>query len=254
MLISKGMKNLFPSVRKLLFKRRDPRVLAIVNHYFGEGGDFRGKSTTSQNVNARKKIVKKAISALSKIPNIEIKVCGIKGCSLIDIDKNFSHLENPSFLVYETIEWMVSQLHNYDYFINIEDDILLDRETFYRIKEFDEKNLINECFHPNRVEYRNGREYCVDLEAMPGWTHMLKKYKNYNLRVALNPHSGISCLSKEKLAYAKRYVDFARRDIIIGHYMASAYANLHSPFILFRSFPDLSLHKVIHLDNWKQFN
>ncbi len=231
-------------------KRSDLKILAIVNHYYGETEGFRGKSNY-QDVNIRKKIVKQVIDSLKNISGVEVKVCGIIGSSLVPIDKDFSYIINPSFLVYETIEWMFSQVNKYDYFINIEDDILLDRETFERILEFDRHNLPNECFHPNRIEQKDGKEYCVDLEAMPGWTQMSKKYSNYDLRVALNPHSGISILSKEKLLYAGKYVDFEKREIIIGHYMASAYANLHAPFLMYRSFPDLTAHKVIHLDNWE---
>jgi len=244
------MKKIFYKTRNLFLGGKKLKVLAVVNHYYGEGNEFGGKSTY-QNEEVRKEIIQKVISSLSEIPRTDIKVCGIKKNSLFEIDQDFSHLENPSFLIYETIEWMFSQIDKYDYFINIEDDILLDRETFERILEFDRKNLVNECFHPNRMEYKDGREYCVDLKAMPGWTQMSKKYANYDLRVALNPHSGISVLSKDKILYAKKYVDFKKRDKIIGHYMASAYANLHSPFMMFRPFPNLSSHKVIHLDNWE---
>lgn len=232
------------------FKKKKPKVLALVNHYYGKGNEFGGKSTY-QNEKLRKEIAQKVISSLGEIPNIDIKVCGIKDCSLLEIDQDFSHIENPSFLIYETIEWMAFQAEKYDYFINIEDDILFTRETFERILGFDKDNPVNECFHPNRMEYKDGEEYCVDLKAMPGWIDISKKYKEYELRVANNPHSGVSIMSREKLVYAQKRIDLKRRDKIIGHYMASAYANLHSPFLMFRTFPNLSAHKVIHLDNWE---
>lgn len=132
----------------------------------------------------------------------------------------------------------------------MEDDILLKKETFERILEFDKTNPINECFHPNRIEYQNGKEYCVDFKAMPGWKNLSKKYNQYNLKVAENPHSGIAILSRDKLLYAKRNANLKRRDKIIGHYMESAFANLHSLFLLFRSFPKILDHTVEHLDNW----
>lgn len=225
------------------------KVLVVVNHYYGKGDNFIGKSST-QEASIRRRIVQKTVDELKTIPNVEIKICGIKNKSLINIDNDFSHIANPSFLVYESIEWMASQVNKYDYFINIEDDILLTRKTFERIVKYDKRNSIKECFHPNRMESENNFEYCVDLKAGPGWTDISKKYKNYDLKIANNPHSGIAVLSKEKLKYAISQVDLKRRDIIIGHYMASAYANLHTPFLMFRSFSNLSSHKVIHLDKW----
>lgn len=236
--------------KNLSFRHKDPRVLAIVNHYYGKNTNFKGKSTY-QDADLRRKIVQRVIKSLYKIPNVEIKICGIENHSLVNIDKDFSYIENPAFLVYESIQWMSSLLDRYDYFINIEDDILFDNKAFQRILKFDQESPINECFHPNRMEFKNGVEYCVDLKAMPGWKEISKKYNKYELRVAVNPHSGISVLSKNKLLFASHNVNFKKRDIIIGHFMASAYANLHSPFLLFRTWRVLSAHKVIHLDNWE---
>src|SRR4030042_2947208 len=100
------------------------------------------------------------------------------------------------------------------------------------------------------MEKKNGKAYCVDLLAMPGWTEKSKRYAGIELRVALNPHSGIAILSKEKLLYAKNNSDLGRRDKIIAHHMESAFANLLAPFRLFRAYSHPTFHKVIHLDNW----
>jgi lipopolysaccharide biosynthesis glycosyltransferase len=234
---------------RFLHKQHLPKVLAIVNHFYGQSKDWEGKST-SQDREVRKEIVQKALNALKKIPNIDIKICGINNSSLVDIDKDFSYLTDPTLLIYETIEWMSTQTGKYDYFINIEDDILLPRETFENILEFDRENRIDECFHPNRMEYRGGEEYCVDTKAWPGWKDQSKNYKGCELKVGENPHSGIAILSKEKLLYAKENSDLGRRDKIIAHHMESAFANLLAPFQLFRAYSNPTLHKVIHLDNW----
>jgi len=235
---------------KGLFFIENPKVLVVVNHYYGESDGFNGKSST-QKIDVRKKIVERVLGELKKIPNADINVCGIKGKSLIDIDIDFSHISNPSFLIYESIQWMVSKVDEYDYFINIEDDILLTPETFNSVVRFDKVNPINECFHPNRIEYDEKKQgYCVDFKAWPGWKDVSKKYMGYEIRVANNPHSGLTILSKDKVKYALKTVDFRRREKIIGHYMASAYANVHEPFLLFRSYDDVLRHKVVHLDNF----
>jgi hypothetical protein len=232
---------------------KKPKILAVINHYYGKGKDFKGKSTC-QKKTIRKNIVEKTIKSLSTFPNIDIKICGLRKESLVNIDKDFTGIEDPSFIIYESIEWMVSQIDNYDYFINIEDDILLDYETFDRVVEFDKKNKINECFHPNRIEYDGDDEYCIDLRAWSGWRDAQKKYNGNTLRVAINPHSGITILSKEKLEYASKNINFKRREKMGGHYMFSAYANLHEPFLMYRMADNINGHRVIHLDNWNPKN
>lgn len=238
---------------KKLSEKDHPKVLAIVNHYYSDKNisEFPGKSATQDEI-IRKSIVEKVIKELKTIPNVDVKICGIKGHSLFEIDKDYSHIENPAFLVYSSIEWMFSQIDDYDYFINIEDDILLTRDTFREIIEFDKENLINKCYHPNRMEYEGGVEYCTDFKARSGWENISMMYKGKEVKVAKNPHSGLAILSKPKMLYACDKVDLKRRDIIIGYYMASAFANVNSPFFLYRSFPDLSRHKVVHLDNWEE--
>ena len=243
----KFIKKYYKKISRQFYKR-ELSVLVVVNHYYGNN-NFNGKSST-QKAEVRKKIVERIISELKTLPNVDIKVCGIKGKALVNIDIDFSHISDPSFLVYESIEWMASQVDKYDYFINIEDDILLTRETFESIVEFDESNTINECFHPNRIEYDENDKYCVDFKAWPGWKDISKTYNGHELRVANNPHSGVAILSKEKILYALKNVNLERRDKIIGYYMASAYANLHEPFLMFRAYDDIFMHKVIHLDNF----
>jgi hypothetical protein len=232
------------------FKKPYPKVLAIVNHYYGENNNFIGKSNT-QASDVRKRIVEEVIEELKKIPNIDIKVCGIKNKSLIDLNKDFSLISSPAFLIYNSIEWMTSLVDKYDYFINIEDDVLLTRDTFEKILKFDEESGINECFHPNRMECEGNDEYCVDLKVWGGWTDISKKYDGIELRVANNPHSAVAVFSRRKLLYAIQKTDLKCRDRIVGYYMASAYCNLHKPFLLFRSFNDIKAHTVLHLDNWK---
>lgn len=230
---------------------KNPRVLVVINHYYGAGKNFSGKSST-QNEEIRRGIVEKVIRSLQEIPNVDIKICGMSEFSLFPVDIDLSFLHDPSFIIYESIEWMAAQINEYDYFINIEDDILLSRETFERVIDFDRVSVVNECLHPNRMETEEGGErYCVDLRAIPDWKgDYAREYQGHKLRVAQNPHSGITILSRKKLAYALQNTDVRSRERIVGHYMASAYANIHTPFRLLRSSDDFDWHSVTHLDNW----
>jgi len=153
-------------------------------------------------------------------------------------------------LIYSSIAHMASYLDEYDYFLNIEDDIYIPPQTVRNVFAFDETSGVSEVLHPNRIEFEDGAPFCVDLRAMPGWTTSRRTFARHALAVALNPHSGLMLLSRAKFAYAQQHVDFRRRERIIGDLMASAYCNVHAPFALWRSFDDIGYHTVEHLDRW----
>ncbi|MFL5770661.1 MAG: hypothetical protein ACJ765_11335 [Chloroflexota bacterium] len=197
-------------------------------------------------------MVEEALAALRELPGADVKVCAIEGRSLEPIDVDFSSIrDEPMQLVYESLAHMVGRLDDYDYFINVEDDILVPRETLANIVAFDAESLVNEVLHPNRIEIdETGRRFCVDLEAFPGWTHQRRTYDGRELRVALNPHSGVVILSRDKLRYALRHIDVGYRGPFLKYPMDSAPAYYLSPFSLWRPYEDLEFHTVTHLDRW----
>lgn len=227
------------------------RVLCYVNHYFGHPVGFEGRSTDSGNEH-RREIVAACLEGLRALPGVEVNVCGIEGNALEELDIDFPHIrDDPKLLVYESLAHMVRRAEDYDYYINIEDDILLPPETFANVVEFDQESLLNEILHPNRVEVdETGRRFCVDLKAMPGWTYQRRTYRGRELRVALNPHSAVLILSRDKLRYALRHVDLSYRGRFLSYEMDSALAYYLSPFCLYRPYEDLEFHTVTHLDRW----
>jgi hypothetical protein len=250
------MQNSRPPLRRriaqALFPRRRNRLLCYVNHYYGQDSAFRGKSTT-QGPAVRRAIVRRTIDSIrSSGLDIDLKVCGIRDHGLVDINIAFTDLPDPRHLVYASIERMASQLDPYDYFLNIEDDIYVPPETLANAMDFDRSESRTEILHPNRMETDAGGQYCVDLRVIPGWTTSGRNYKGRRLAVAINPHSGLMFLSREKFFYARQQVDLSSRALIIGSFMASAYCNVHLPFTLWRSFDDPKFHTVEHLDLWRQ--
>lgn len=227
------------------------RVLCYVNHYFGDPVGFAGRSTDPGN-DERRAIVAACLEGLRALPGAEVRVCGIEGRSLESIDIDFPSIrDDPKLLIYESLAHMARVADDYDYFVNIEDDVLLPAETFANVVEFDRESFPNEILHPNRLEQDDtGRRYCVDLEAMPGWTHQRRTYRGRELRVALNPHSAVLILSREKLRHALRHIDPAYRGRFLKWEMDSAFAYYLSPFSLYRPYEDLDFHTVTHLDRW----
>ena len=188
---------------------------------------------------------------MRRIPSSTVRVAGISGSTLIAPDLFFDELENSCHLVYASIEKMAEEIDDFDYFVNIEDDVLLEPSVFSEIVSFDREHSIEECLLPNRMEKNGDAVSCVDLKATPGWTDRIMQYKNATLRVAISPHSGLFVLSRDKFRFALERVDISRRDRIIGGLMASAFANIHSPFLLFRPYEPPDFLTVTHLDHWE---
>lgn len=227
------------------------RVLCYVNHYFGDPVGFEGRST-DQRREHRQAIVAACLEGLRALPGAEVKVCGIEGRALEKIDIDFSYIrDDPKLLIYESLAHMAQRGEDYDYYINIEDDIFLPTETFANVIEFDRESLLNEVLHPNRLEVDEaGRRFCVDLKALPGWTYQRRTYRGRELRVARNPHSAVLILSRDKFRYALQHIDASYRGRFLNYEMDSAFAYYHSPLCLYRPYEDLDFHTVTHLDRW----
>lgn len=227
------------------------KVLCYVNHYFGEPVGFEGRSTDGDR-DERRAVVEQCVEGLRRLPGADVQVCGIEGRSLLPIDLDFSHVrDDPKLLIYESLAHMAGRLDDYDYVINVEDDILVPPETLANAIEFDRASLANEVLHPNRLEIdAAGEPFCVDLLAMPGWTHQRRTYRGRELRVALNPHSAVLILSRDKFRYALQHIDLAYRGRFLNYEMDSAFAYFHSPLSLYRPFEDVGFHTVTHLDRW----
>lgn len=238
------------------------KILCYVNHFFGKNPHFLGKSslalgTAANDLEKRAKVrrdhVNEALEQLKRLGDeVDVKICGINGFSLLPLDIVFDAIKDrPLWLIYESLNHMAQFAEDYDYFINIEDDILLPSETFANIVEFDKTSLVNEVLLPNRLEkYSTGEMYCVDMLAIPGWTQQTSSFRGSALRVALNPHSAILVLSRTKFKYALSRIDKSFRGAILYNELDSAFAYFHSAFALYRT-EDITINHVIHLDRWR---
>ena len=233
-------------------RRRRAKILCHFNHFFGKTSSFVGKSTAGV-PEQRFEIVQTALARIRALPyDMEIRVCGFPDFSLLPIDLDLSEIREPQHIVYASIERMFNTLDDYDYFLNIEDDILISGQVIDACFAFHPCSAVNEVYLPNRMERRaDGSLYCVDLLALPGWNQAFRRvFQNNTLGVAVNPHSAMSFLSRQQMDYAAGRLDLSRREIVIGGFMASAYANLHAPFLMWRAQSNPLDHHIIHLDNW----
>jgi hypothetical protein len=231
------------------------KILCLFVHYFDPNGKFQGKSKYQIPL-VRKSIVTESLNSVRSTNFVDVLTVGIGSKSLINIDINLENVINdPRFLVYEAFELLNNFTSEYDYLMVIEDDIKIEKDIFLNIFLFDSKFSVDHIFLPNRLESNFGRLICIDTYKIPDFLNEdVIFFNNHRLRVYKNPHSGIYIMSKEKFLYSKKYINFKSRDIIIGGYMASAFANAHKPFKLFRVSDSLEFHTVIHLDNYEYRN
>ena len=247
--VTEGMRRTIMTVSDW-WRARKVRVLCYFVHYFGPSQGFRGKSTASV-ARMRYPHVRRALAQLRAQRNLTVSVCALGGRSLVPVDLDFSPIEDPTLLMYEVLNRLPDHLPDYDYFMVVEDDILVPRAIIRNTLAFDRENPLGDCLLPNRVELTEAGPQCVDLRAMPGWESPRRRFRGVQLRVARNPHSGMLLLSRAKLEYAAANVDRSFRGILVGGPMASALAHFHQPFRLFRPYENLQFHRVVHLDHWQ---
>ncbi len=242
------------------------RVLCCVPHYFAErtGKTSLGQwKSVSQQPDIRRRYVEQAISSLrdlSSLPEVatvDVRVCGINGSSLVALDVEFDEPE-PLFLVFDTLHWMLERRQDYDYYLLVEDDILVPAEVLSNAIAFDQVSMLNEVLHPNRIEVDEGIEYNTDLRTDGHWTTQRKLFCGRQLVVNTNPHSAVFVLSARKFNYCAEHADLSLRERFrIGDYrggmMASAFANFLSSVSLYRVYEDLTFHYVVHQDKFEPF-
>jgi len=124
------------------------KVLCYVNHFYGASRQFLGKSSRTGR-EQRLAIVSECLQSLRGLGDVDLRICGLDGFALVKPDIFFPQVrEDPTFLIYESIAHMTRFVDDYDYFINVEDDILVPRETLDNVVEFDRESLPNDIVIP----------------------------------------------------------------------------------------------------------
>src|SRR5271157_4644091 len=110
-------------------KHRKTKILCHFNHFLDKASGFVGRSTASA-LEERSEIVQTALARIRALPfDMEIRVCGFPDFSLVPIDLDLREIREPQHIVYASIERMFNDINEYDYFLNIEDDILVTDEV-----------------------------------------------------------------------------------------------------------------------------
>lgn len=235
------------------------RFLCLFVHYFNPEGCFGGRSK-NQTPQIRHSIVERALFSLRALKDFDVRVCGYGNHSLVPVDSDLSdRTSNPQFLVFEALQLLQEFRLSYDYFLVVEDDILISADVWRNVLAFDaqhaEASSQRWIFHPNRIEYRHGQTpFCIDLAVVRRRLGEPIHFEGRQLQEHENPHSGLFLVNRAKLDIVSGEVDPSFRGTVIGGPMASAFAHYHKPFRLFRCIDSLDFHTIQHLDpmDWQQ--
>lgn len=235
--------------------------LCLFVHYFNPQGPFGGRSK-HQDPQVRRAIVERALFSLRALREFDVRVCGHGGQSLVPLDFDLcDRTANPQFLVFEALQMLQEFRESYDYFLVVEDDILLSADVWRNVLSFDahyaEASSQRWIFHPNRIEYRRDQTpFCIDLAVVRRRIGEPIRFEGRELQEHENPHSGLLLVNRAKLNIIAQEVDPGFRGSVIGGPMASAFAHYHKPFRLFRCIDGLDFHTIHHLDTmqWQPLN
>lgn len=237
------------------------RCICLFVHYFNPSGPFGGRSK-HQDPLIRQRIVERALFSLRALREFDVRVCGHASHSLVAVDFDLSErTANPQFLVFEALQMLQEFRESYDYFMVVEDDILMSADVWRNVLAFDaqygEASNQRWIFHPNRIEYRLGRTlFCIDLAVVRRRIGESILFEGRQLQEHENPHSGLLLVNRAKLHLIAQDVDPSFRGSVIGGPMASAFAYYHRPFRLFRCIDGFDFHIIQHLDamQWQPLN
>jgi hypothetical protein len=233
------------------------KILVVIPHFFKGILDKIALygSEDSNNFEVRHAIVNSCFENVkSTLGNLdldyEIFTIGNKGSNLLDIDIEVSS-DNPRFIPWAAFDYAYEISSEFDFVLVLEDDILVSENTIQELISFNsDQNASEYILIPNRLETIDEVQFCTDMIAMPGWKSAGINIKGKLYRESINIHSGVLLLSVSKFNAAYEARPFKVPTIIIGGYMASAFANMHAYFRILRALPTSTEMPVIHTDSW----
>jgi hypothetical protein len=217
---------------------RKPKILCLVPHYFGPAIFF-GGSTDPQNLR-RKAVVQRARKQLQRIVRSvgvggTLVYCGFKCRALVPVDLDLSdRINDPRALCYVLFDIADSLLADHTHLLVVEDDIWVPHATIKNLLAL-EPLLPADCLLlPNWIEWILGVPVCVDTYVNPGWTGKYSQIKGKNFFEDKIGHSGFLFMPVETFRRAYRGRRFLDHQQFFGDMMASAFANIHFSFKLYR--------------------
>lgn len=162
---------------------------------------------------------------------------------------------DPMYIGYRVQDDLVSRVNDYDWFIFIEDDIVISDSYFLeKVAAFnrascDKKTLL----FPNRYEMYEGKKSYIDLtiDDEVAWDRIsIIESDGAKLAECSNPHSAIYCLTQEQMRYwIKSGRTWKNESIMVGPLESAATFCLMECFSIYKPHPqNLNYFEVRHYD------
>lgn len=170
-------------------------------------------------------------------------------CSLIEVVEQPNC--NPELLGFKAQGEFIKRINSYDWFIFLEDDIIINDGCFIDKLETINRNLNPKIvLIPNRFEICEGTKNYVDLVNSKWNQNSVIKLGNIKIAECQNPHSGIYCLSKQQLEIWIKSGRFWHEKLtFVGNLESAATGCLFECFSLYKPHPEnLYFLEVQHWD------
>ncbi len=162
---------------------------------------------------------------------------------------------DPMYIGYRAQEALASRVNDYDWFMFIEDDIVISDSRFLdklaRFNQYGDRN--DRLLFPNRYEMYEGRKSYIDLtiDSRVAWDKLSTfDLDGAKLSECTNCHSGMYCLSKAQM---QRWVSLDRKwngtALMVGPLESAATFCLMEHFSIYKpNFANLNYLEVRHYD------
>jgi len=168
------------------------------------------------------------------------------------------NIDDPMFVEFKAQDLFIEFIDEYDYFVFIEDDIVihdscfLDKIAIFNKYSCDQKAVLL----PHRYEMFNGIKFYIDMGQIDNkkckWNSLSKiKVGNIELAECENPHSAFYCLSKEQMKiWQLSGRNFYNKVTSIGSLESAATFCLFEVFTLYKPHPkNINFLEVQHWDD-----
>lgn len=162
---------------------------------------------------------------------------------------------DPMFVEFRIQERLVNQVDNFDWFMLIEDDIVIHDGYFLeKLEKFNQNSgYENAVLLPNRYEMWKGTKRYIDLtiDSKLAWNKLsVVEIEEVKFAEYTNPHAGMYCLSQSQLRHwIKSGRDWRDKVIMVGPLESAATFCLLECFSLYKPHPEnLNFLEVRHYD------
>jgi hypothetical protein len=269
------------------------KILVTIPHYYKAADGAHGSSTASsgRRIQALSEailaihqlfghrtceidIARKTAIPLPSIHSVDIVVCTTGDAHMIpdlslppQLFRHHATNAEPLMLGFECHKVLRDYLGQYDYYVFLEDDLVLQDALFFeKLEQFNRFTTVQDLLQPNRYELSAQAPFSkayVDGDIRPGATSTFQNVQEQptlqgqlmGLSVQfcrpLNPHSGCFFLNQEQLAYWVQQPHFLDRDVrFISPLESAATLGIMKTFRIYK--PDracASFLEIRHADN-----